>query len=95
MFSLLIYHELKHLIRISDDLGNPIGGLVFSSAFGPLQEIFEWTVCRSTPVGGVLLIFLGNFVLVFDRTLSPIPNSVSGLANLDLELQNCVNTYMM
>jgi len=26
-----------------DGLGNPIGGLVFSSAFGPLQEIFEWT----------------------------------------------------
>ncbi|RDB28045.1 hypothetical protein Hypma_002193 [Hypsizygus marmoreus] len=26
-----------------DGLGNPIGGLVFSSAFGQLQEIFEWT----------------------------------------------------
>ncbi|KAL0577188.1 hypothetical protein V5O48_004786 [Marasmius crinis-equi] len=26
-----------------DGNGNPIGGLVFSSAFGQLQEIFEWT----------------------------------------------------
>ncbi|GLB42168.1 putative carbohydrate-binding module family 13 protein [Lyophyllum shimeji] len=26
-----------------DGLGNPIGGLVFSSAFGQLQEITEWT----------------------------------------------------
>ncbi|KAF8069106.1 hypothetical protein FPV67DRAFT_1105941 [Lyophyllum atratum] len=26
-----------------DGLGNPIGGLVFSSAFGQLQEIVEWT----------------------------------------------------
>lgn len=25
--------------------GNPIGGLVFSSAFGQLQQIPEWTVC--------------------------------------------------
>lgn len=25
-------------------LGNPIGGLVFSSAFGKLQQIHEWTV---------------------------------------------------
>lgn len=24
-------------------LGNPIGGLVFSNAFGPLQQIHEWT----------------------------------------------------
>ncbi|KAF8888564.1 hypothetical protein BD779DRAFT_1439921 [Infundibulicybe gibba] len=27
----------------ADGNGNPIGGLVFSTAFGPLQEIFEWT----------------------------------------------------
>ncbi|TFK32336.1 hypothetical protein BDQ12DRAFT_692635 [Crucibulum laeve] len=27
----------------ADGNGNPIGGLVFSSAFGPLQQIFEWT----------------------------------------------------
>lgn len=27
----------------ADGNGNPIGGLVFSSAFGQLQEIFEWT----------------------------------------------------
>ncbi|KAG5338759.1 hypothetical protein C0989_006281 [Termitomyces sp. Mn162] len=26
-----------------DGNGNPIGGLVFSSAFGQLEEIFEWT----------------------------------------------------
>jgi hypothetical protein len=25
--------------------GNPVGGLVFSSAFGQLEEIHEWTVC--------------------------------------------------
>lgn len=24
--------------------GNPIGGLVFSSAFGSLEQIHEWTV---------------------------------------------------
>ena len=24
--------------------GNPIGGLVFSSAFGQLEQIHEWTV---------------------------------------------------
>lgn len=24
--------------------GNPIGGLVFSNAFGELQQIHEWTV---------------------------------------------------
>ncbi|KAJ8082890.1 hypothetical protein AAF712_003565 [Marasmius tenuissimus] len=27
----------------ADGNGNPIGGLVFSSAFGPLQQIHEWT----------------------------------------------------
>lgn len=27
----------------ADDNGNPIGGLVFSSAFGALEEIHEWT----------------------------------------------------
>jgi hypothetical protein len=25
-------------------IGNPIGGLVFSSAFGALQQLHEWTV---------------------------------------------------
>jgi hypothetical protein len=28
----------------ADGNGNPIGGLVFSSAFGQLQQIHEWTV---------------------------------------------------
>jgi hypothetical protein len=28
----------------ADGNGNPIGGLVFSSAFGALEEIHEWTV---------------------------------------------------
>ncbi|EDR08199.1 uncharacterized protein LACBIDRAFT_297602 [Laccaria bicolor S238N-H82] len=27
----------------ADGNGNPIGGLVFSTAFGPIQQIFEWT----------------------------------------------------
>lgn len=32
-------------LRLADiSEGNPIGGLVFSTAFGQLQEIFEWTV---------------------------------------------------
>jgi hypothetical protein len=28
----------------ADGNGNPVGGLVFSSAFGQLQQIHEWTV---------------------------------------------------
>ena len=28
----------------ADGNGNPIGGLVFSSAFGTLEQIHEWTV---------------------------------------------------
>lgn len=28
----------------ADGNGNPIGGLVFSSAFGELEQIHEWTV---------------------------------------------------
>ncbi|KAJ7062864.1 hypothetical protein C8F01DRAFT_105927 [Mycena amicta] len=27
----------------ADGNGNPVGGIVFSTAFGPVQEIFEWT----------------------------------------------------
>lgn len=28
----------------ADGNGNPVGGLVFSSAFGTLEQIHEWTV---------------------------------------------------
>jgi len=31
----------------ADGNGNPIGGLVFSSAFGTLEQIHEWTVNTS------------------------------------------------
>jgi hypothetical protein len=36
-------------------LGNPIGGLVFSTAFGQLQQLHEWTVrspshCNRNPL---------------------------------------------
>ena len=32
-----------------EPLGNPIGGLVFSSAFGELAQMHEWTVSRISP----------------------------------------------
>jgi hypothetical protein len=32
------------LTELVSSLGNPIGGLVFSTAFGALQQIHEWTV---------------------------------------------------
>lgn len=50
----------------ADGNGNPIGGLVFSSAFGELQQIHEWTVSTFAPfilsVLGKLIHFLQNFM---------------------------------
>lgn len=37
----------------ADGNGNPIGGLVFSSAFGELQQIHEWTVGYISIVEGM------------------------------------------
>lgn len=34
----------------ADGNGNPIGGLVFSSAFGKLEQIHEWTASFSRVV---------------------------------------------
>ncbi len=35
--------RLVRVRRLIFRIGNPIGGLVFSSAFGDLQQIHEWT----------------------------------------------------
>jgi hypothetical protein len=40
----------------ADGNGNPIGGLVFSSAFGTLEQIHEWTVNTSTRFFPVALV---------------------------------------
>ena len=38
-----ISHYIIHITYV-DAIGNPIGGLVFSDAFGQMEQLHEWTV---------------------------------------------------
>jgi hypothetical protein len=62
-----------HLAK-SSGLGNPIGGLVFSSAFtGQLAQLHEWTVRPFFPIA-VALFRLDHPTWVHDNRISWVPN---------------------
>ena len=69
--------------------GNPIGGLVFSSAFGELAQLHEWTVLLLMPIQWSLL------DLYLRRTLFRPPNSASGDARTRRMPQHGVNISTM
>jgi hypothetical protein len=52
----------------ADGNGNPVGGLVFSSAFGTLEQLHEWTV-RFILTSNKYLLFLVTDVYLFGPEL--------------------------
>lgn len=79
----------------ADGNGNPIGGLVFSSAFGQLQQVHEWTVRRL-----YFCIYAGLRLPISSqlddcRTTCLIPSSASARASQAPRRQLIVNTFMI
>lgn len=77
----------------ADGNGNPIGGLVFSNAFGQLQQVHEWTVRRLPSCIYARLPISSQ--LDNNRTTCLIPSSASVRARQAPRRRRIVNTSTM